>query len=360
VRDTPALWLAWLSSVVDLPQALPWWTRDQLGSFFRDVAIWVAVIGGAVFVMSARWHTRRLRQLTLVWPLPLAVMVASTTVWAARGADGRSVPSAQLELLRAESSTGRCFIIDLERVRLVGEGSLPRRMRVEFARSRAERAGGRNALFELPRVPAGEYRLTPIVNMPRGWLMIGIGRDQFALRTAQIPSPVQPIHIRFPVAVRGLIVRGDEDARQTVRGLLVEPVSLLPSQHFESGPARTAVRYGQSTVFFLDDRSFPEPEAFWVGGARASSFVIQPDDARPSLSMLLRNGPVANKVRLDSSGVRSGLEFGPGEERRLAIPVDRSRRAALVEVTVAGGFRPSEHDGSSRDDRFLGIWVKIE
>ena len=59
--------------------------------------------------------------------------------------------------------------------------------------------------------------------------------------------------------------------------------------------ARTAVRYGQSTVFFLDDRSFPEPEAFWVGGARSSSFAIQTDDARPVASMLLRNGPLPNR-----------------------------------------------------------------
>ena len=55
--------------------------------------------------------------------------------------------------------------------------------------------------------------------------MIGVGRDQFAIRTAPIPNPPQPVHIRLPVPVRGLIIRGDEEARQTVRGLLVEPLS---------------------------------------------------------------------------------------------------------------------------------------
>jgi hypothetical protein len=27
---------------------------------------------------------------------------------------------------------------------------------------------------------------------------------------------------------------------------------------------------------------------------------------------------------------------------------------------VTGGFRPSEQNASSRDNRFLGIWVKVE
>ena len=141
---------------------------------------------------------------------------------------------------------------------------------------------------------------------------------------------------------------------------MVEPVSLLPSDQFDVGYARTAVRYGGKTVFFLDDRSFLEPEAFWVGGARESSFAIQPDDVQPSVSMVLRNGPLPNQVTMNCGGVRSTLEFGPGEEKRVAADVDGSRRAAVVTLAVTGGFRPSEQDASSRDDRFLGIWVKVE
>ena len=191
--------------------------------------------------------------------------------------------------------------------------------------------------------------------------MIGIGRDQFAIHTAPISNPAQPIHVRFPVPVRGIVVRGDEDARQSVRGLVVEPVSLLPPDQFDVGYARTAVRYGGKTVFFLDDRSFLEPEAFWVGGARASSFAIQPDDVQP--------------VGVDGAAKRSAAESGddelrrrreprwnsrPGEEKRVAADVDGSRRAAVVTLAVTGGFRPSEQNASSRDARFLGIWVKVE
>jgi hypothetical protein len=58
--------------------------------------------------------------------------------------------------------------------------------------------------------------------------------------------------------------------------------------------------------------------------------------------------------------VRTTLEFAPGEEKRVAADVDDSRRATVVTLTVTGGFRPSDQNPSSRDDRFLGIWVKVE
>jgi hypothetical protein len=35
-------------------------------------------------------------------------------------------------------------------------------------------------LYQIPRVPAGVYRLTPQLALRSGWLMIGIGRDQFS------------------------------------------------------------------------------------------------------------------------------------------------------------------------------------
>jgi hypothetical protein len=362
VRDTPALWFTWLSAAADLPQALPWWTRDAVMPFFRDVAIWLALLSAAVFVMRSSWRSRTMQQVTLLWPLPLAIMVASTTVWATRGVDGRNIAASQMDLLRADASTRQHLGVDLDRMRTITRGSLPQRIRIELVRPMTlDREAGRNVpLFEVPRVPAGEYRITPVAGTPRGWLMIGIGRDQFAIRTEQISHPAQSISVRFPVPVRGIVIRGDDDARQTVGGLLVEPVALLRSARFDAATARTAVRYGRTTVFFLDDRSSPEPEAFWSGGARTSSFAIQPDEPRSSVSLLLRNGPHVNQVAMDIGGAVSTLEFGPGEERRVNARVNRSQGAALITLNVKGGFRPSEQNPSSRDNRFLGIWVKVE
>jgi hypothetical protein len=113
-------------------------------------------------------------------------------------------------------------------------------------------------------------------------------------------------------------------------------------------------------VFFLDDHSYPEPDAFWVRGAASSSVVLQPDDARPTITMVMRNGPVANHVTMAVAGAQTALEFAPGEERRVAVPVDASRRATLLTVSATGGFRPADRDARSRDRRFLGVWVKLD
>jgi hypothetical protein len=41
------------------------------------------------------------------------------------------------------------------------------------------------------------------------------------------------------------------------------------------------------------------------------------------------------------------------------VPIDPQRGAAWVTVTSSSGFRPSAVDPKSRDDRFLGVYVKI-
>ena len=368
VRDVPALWLEWLSRAADLPQALPAWTRGQDAALYRDIGIWIAAIAGGLLLVRIASRRRVLRTSTahdvaLGAGLGAAAMVASTIVWAVRGVDGRNVIAAQLTLVRAIASVPRAAALDLGRLRFMRPSTVPRRLQIELIRQVTPgRTAGRDdrPLFEVPRMPAGDYRVTPLARTPRGWLMVGIGADQFALRTAPIPSPPQPIDFRFPVTVRGLIVRGDEDARQSVTGLVVEPVRIVPSGEWEGLVARTAVRYGRSTAFFLDTNCFPEPEAFWVGGGRSSSLVLQPDSPSATVAMVMRNGPVANQVAVEVAGARTEFEFAPGEERRVAVPVEPSRRAALLTVTSAAGFRPSEHDPASGDGRFLGIWVRVD
>jgi len=190
--------------------------------------------------------------------------------------------------------------------------------------------------------------------------MVGIGRDQFSLTSGPLTSPPQPIDIEFPVDVRAIVVRGDEQARRTVRALTIEPLSVVPAAaRLAKDSARRAVRYGPTSVYFLDDRSFPEPEAFWVGGQRDSTIALQPDSGE-SVTLLLRNAPVENQVTFESGAWRDSISLSPGEERRIEVPIDGKRGAALLTIAVAGGFRPSAVDPKSRDDRFLGVYVKVQ
>ncbi|MEP6918266.1 MAG: hypothetical protein ABJC89_21640, partial [Acidobacteriota bacterium] len=156
------------------------------------------------------------------------------------------------------------------------------------------------------------------------------------------------------------VVRGDEQARRTVRGLTIEPVSIVPpSARLSDTYARHAVRYGAATVFFLDDRSFPEPEAFWIGGERSSSAVLQPDAPKEVATLLFRNAPVDNRVEIEAGQWRDAMQLGPGEERRVQVPLDLARGATRFTISTSAGFRPSAVDPKSRDARFLGLWVKL-
>jgi hypothetical protein len=192
--------------------------------------------------------------------------------------------------------------------------------------------------------------------------MVGISRDSrdpFALKTVQLPT--SPIALRFPVSLRSLVIRGDEDAWRTVRGLIIEPTAVEPRRRRLSADlARRAVRYGSVTTYFLDDRSFPEPQAFWVGGARDASVVLQPDAAAATQTLLLRNAPVDNRIVLQAGDWTRVLQMTPGEEQRVEVPIEPAHGASLLRIEAGSGFRPSEREPASRDQRFLGVWVKVE
>jgi hypothetical protein len=119
------------------------------------------------------------------------------------------------------------------------------------------------------------------------------------------------------------------------------------------------VRYGESTVYFLDDRGFPEPEAFWVGGARDTTVVVQPDGGRSTATLRLRNAPIQNRVTLSAGAWREVLQMAPGEERQIDVPLDAARGGGVLRLESSSGFRPAQHDPNSRDQRYLGVWVKV-
>ncbi len=209
-------------------------------------------------------------------------------------------------------------------------------------------------------MPAGRYRVRLEGGGSAGWLMLGIGQDQFALRSEALVWPHPPIDIEFPVAVRALIVRGDEDARRAIRRVIVEPLSIVPSSaRLTDLVARRAVKYEGAAVFFLDDRSFAEPEAFWIGGSRQSTFVVQSDRPRT-----VNRSVAAQRARRQSPDARSRSVAGgadAGARRGAASPGARrarpASRAGHGDDAPPDSGRPRSTPGS-QDDRFLGVWVK--
>jgi hypothetical protein len=376
VREAPAAWLEWLNGTVDLARGLPDWWRDPGAAYgagapglYRDVAIWAGLLTAAWWLLrlierTGRVTTRAGFSTSAAGLYASAAMLAMTIVWVAGGSGVLAETSSQLNVLRRLGRDDRLLAIDALRLRREDRGAVPSMLRIEPQRSSAPGGAGRNdrPLYTLAGIPAGQYRLRARAQgSGEAWWAIGIGRDQFALRTGPIGSPPQPVVLDFPVDVRAIVVRGDDAARRSIRSIVVEPLSLVPpSRRLTPDYARKAVRYGDATVYFMDERSFPEPEAFWVGGARQSSIVVQPDAPRVVAHLLVRNGPVENRVLVQSGSWRDEMTLGAGEERRVDVPLDRERGATLVTLRTSAGFQPSAVDPKSRDERFLGVWVRVQ
>jgi hypothetical protein len=369
-----ALWADWASRTADLAHGLPaYFARVQRqqpgGLFFTEIGVWLGAIGLTCLVL--RWIERRRlatsrgELATVVGAaMALVVMVSVTIVWTLEGVDGRTAPAAAMNLLRTIGQN-RSLALDLNGRRRLPAGDLVQRMELRLTPVSRQGAAPREerALFAVPAIPAGEYRLRTERAGGGGWLMagVGVGRDQFALVTEPADVFDRGVSLRFPVDVRALVVRSDEEARAQVRILHVQPLSVRSrDQKVAEGFARRAVRYGAATAFFMDERSFPEPAGFWLGGARESSIVLQPDDPRASTTLLLRNAPVENIITVRSGAWSETLRLAAGEERQIDVPIDPSRGAALVEFDVRAGFRPNATDASSRDARFLGAFVRVE
>jgi hypothetical protein len=367
VRQGYAMWLEWLNGATDLGRGLPAWWRGSETFLYRDVAVWGVALGAAWLGLraleTAGWfRTRGALAAATAAAFATAAMAAITIVWTFAGVRGDAQTPGRLEMLRRIGAERQVVLLTLPSLRRLPAADVPPLLRITPERSTTPGGAGQNdrPLYQLAAVPAGRYRVRASGDAAAGWLMIGIGRDQFSIHSGPLASPPQPVVLDFPVDVRAIVVRGDEQARRSVQGLTIEPLSIVrPAARLASASARRAVRYGAATVFFMDDRSFPEPEGFWVGGGRTSDIVVQPDVPGPPIAILLRNGPVANEAVLRSGSWRDAITLDPGEERRIEVPRDSRQRAAALTITATSGFRPLEVEARSSDTRYLGLWVKV-
>jgi len=365
-REASALWLEWASTLAPLADGTPIWFRGREGAFARDIAVWAIALTLAWWCARALARAGRLADRGRLLAATAAVHAIAATiavfvVWRIHGVDGVRAAPAELAVLRRFAIEPRALAVQVDPPRRLASEGLLELLSIEPAVAPVAGVRGRGdpTVAVLPAIPAGRYRIRVEGEGAQGWLMIGIGQDQFALRSDAVSWPAAPVEIDFPVDVRALIVRGDEDARRAVRRVVVEPLSLVPAdRRLTDTVARRAVRYEGVSVFFLDDRSFAEPDAFWVGGSRQSTFVLQPDGPAASVDLQLRNAPVENHVTLESGQWREELTLAPGEERQVRVPFGPGQRAAVVTATTTAGFRPSASNPDSRDDRFLGVWIK--
>jgi len=319
-----------------------------------------AAIGVAWWIdRGSRRPERRVAILTMAGAA--AAMIASSIVWPMQAAGMNAVP-AQIAALRMLSSSSAAAF-DLTGHRRLRPADAWGMTLEHVIPPRGARGGARplnRPLAVFPALPAGSYLLQVRRHgAGDGWIMAGVGNDQFAIVTQPIAAFDAGVRLDLPVDVRAINVRVDEGARDQLEAVTLQPLARAPV-HLSPDFARRAVRYGTSVVYFLDESAFPEPSGFWVGGARDTFVALQADQPRPAVTLTLRNGSAHNRVLLESGGWRGDVGFGPGEERRVELPLDPRTGAALIRIRSESGFRPTDVDGRSKDTRYLGVFVRVE
>src|SRR5262249_44407571 len=142
-----------------------------------------------------------------------------------------------------------------------------------------------------------------------GWIMAGVGNDQYSIVTRPMTDADAGVTIQLPVDVSALSVRAEEAGRDQLDAIVLRPLS-ISQQTSSPVSARRAVRYGETNAFFLDDNVYPEPAGFWVVGGREANVAIAPDTPQPLMTLWLRNGPVANGVVVDCGSWRMEMSLG--------------------------------------------------
>ena len=358
-RDAPSLWFEWIGRLADLTAATPMWARDTDVPLFRAIAIWMACRGGRLARASARSTGRpatRRRQL----PRGCGRRARARRDVRRRPSCGRSrAPTAgraspsQLQLLETVASAASRGRVSARPVRAVPLADVPARLRIELSRAAAPAAGRRarrRRCSRCRRCRPARYRCRRCRDDPRGWLMVGIARDPrdpFALRTVQLPVP--PIELQFPCrCARWSSAATKMPGEPCAAWSSSRSPSRRAAERLTADMARRAVRYGGATVYFLDDRSFPEPQAFWVGGARDATVVLQPDTAaatvtlccatrRSTTASCCRPGP--GRESPDDGAGRGAAGRGAGRRRPAAPACCGSRPARRIPSV---GTRPGQ------------------
>jgi hypothetical protein len=376
---TIAPWMGWANHVVDLPAAFPAFVPmpvpppggmaliarvNAARTGLMTTLPWAICLGAAgwLVVRFGRRESRSPESTIAVCALAFgcATMAAAGFVWQATGDSAVSPVAAQINALRV-SNASRLVAVNLTNRRMLDPAAV-RAMAIESPIKRPGRGAPRipnrplAAFFDLP---AGSYDLSVRRSgSADGWLMAGVGNDQFSIVTEPIGDFDQGARIILPVAVRALSVRAEEVGRDQLDAIVLRPVALAP-QAASRGTAWRAVRYDDEDAFFLDDRVYPEPSGFWVMGGHETNVVIAPDQRREAVALFVRNGGNANSATISSGAWQARIALGSGEERRVDVPVTSPDGTASVRIRSSASFRPSDADPASRDTRLLGVFVRL-
>jgi hypothetical protein len=218
-----------------------------------------------------------------------------------------------------------------------------------------------NGRFSLP---AGRYRLdvtfAPDRPVPASDVALQIGRVGPPLLTWRLPTPSGgPLSdtLRLPADASFVGLRGSRAVEDAVRTIRFTPLSVVNAgQRVRTPPVLGSARYGGALVLLHDDQVNPEPTGFWILGRRPTVLSVAPDETAESMLRLRSDAP-DNTVTLSTHGWTRTLVLHAGQPEEIPLPPPQH---GLVELAIetSNGFVPMDKDPSSRDRRFLGVWIE--
>ena len=189
------------------------------------------------------------------------------------------------------------------------------------------------------------WRSRPLTLPPGNYLLSGAGAEQasfcngegcFQDRGLELATrlPLGQFHVRAPRPLDSGVLKA-----QAIRAF--GPIEALRT--FSLSPS---VR-----LHGLDDHAYLDPKGFWVKSASAARFALEGPcggDCRIRLS----NGAAENWIEVVTSSKETRFRLAPWADRTVGLLSEET-----FTVGCSDGFRPSDLDPTSRDDRALGLRI---
>ena len=222
-----------------------------------------------------------------------------------------------------------------------------------------------NGRFSLP---AGAYRIAVQFNdhaAEQTWpLALQVGRVGPPLQSWAVeaqPGEVWTTSISLPVSANFVGLRGPAELERAIDTITITPTAVVDAGSRPIVPAVTAAaHYGPVSVFFHDERMYPEPAGFWTPGRRTSAVtVVVPANHPAPVILRVHSGGAANSATFSTFGWQDDVALLPGEAVEIELP---AMTGGIVPLTIAvqDGFYPRDLDPATGDQRFLGLWVEVK
>jgi hypothetical protein len=345
VRDGRAHWAVWASPLADLVAALPAAHRDAPGIVVRDALVWLAGLG-VVWGVCRGFETRgRLSPLVTYLAIAACVPAASATVWATRRVSGLAPALSQVRYLERRASSPSATLMTITPPPV---GRTRTWFDVELESPRA-RAASDFTLLRLDRLPPGRYRVFSTAAAPgaRAGVTLGDARVSRFLAELEPSAANGAATFTLGVPVRGLVVKGSREAATATGRTWIQADEIwnMPAVP----PATRSHPVGEDVWLLPEDGIYPEPGGAWLAGNAGVTLGLL--SSAPQ-RIALRAGGASVVVSWDGAE-RGEARLASGETRVVTMAPARGR----LRLTTRGGFRPSESDSGSGDQRFLGAWI---